>query len=421
MKSLLTPLMCVLLAAPAFAQERPDTDKRIADLERRLEAMSRELEAQKTGSAVPATPEEGRFGLGASAAKVYSVPSGLSVGGYGEFLYEGRAARLQDGTHVGAEKQADALRMVLYTGYKFSDRIVFNSEIEFEHGGYSDEHPEGEAIAEFYYLDFLINKAINVRAGQLLVPMGFVNEIHEPPAFLGARRPQVEQTIIPSTWHELGVGIHGDLTGSVTYRLYLLNGLDGSRFNAGGIADGRQDGNKAKAQSLAWTGRVEWTPTPGVLLGTSFFTGNSNQSGTGEAITTSVWDIHAEYRAGGLQLRGLYTRSSNSDGGVAALAATDPAREVGTRQWGGYLEAGYDLLKGSKQALIPYLRFERLNAQQTVVAGVVTDQSQDRTLLTAGLAYKPIPQVAVKADWTRDENRARTGRDQFSLALGYTF
>ena len=106
---------------------------------------------------------------------------------------------------------------------------------------------------------------------------------------------------------------------------------------------------------------------------------------------------------------------------MAVLALTDPAREVGTKQWGGYLEAGYDLLKGSKQALIPYVRYERIDANQSVVAGVAKDASQDRTLLTTGVAYKPIPQVALKADWTRDENRARTGRDQFSLALGYTF
>jgi hypothetical protein len=94
---------------------------------------------------------------------------------------------------------------------------------------------------------------------------------------------------------------------------------------------------------------------------------------------------------------------------------------VGTRQWGGYLEAGYDVLTGAKQALIPYIRYERLDAQQAVVAGAPKDGGQDRTLLTMGVAFKPIPQVAVKADWTRDENRARTGRDQVSLALGYTF
>ena len=421
MKSLLTPVLCSLLAASAFAQEKPDTEKRIADLERRMDAMSRELEAQKTGSAMPAAPEEGRFGMAPSASKVYGTPSGLSVGGYGEFLYESKASTLQDKTHVGTEKTADALRMVLYTGYKFSDRVVFNSEIEFEHGGFSDEHPEGEAIAEFYYLDFLLDKAINLRAGQMLVPMGFVNELHEPPAFLGARRPQVEQTIIPSTWHEIGFGIHGELAGHLIYRLYLMNGLNGARFNASGIADGRQDGNKTNAQSLAWTGRLDWTPRPGLLLGSSFYTGNSNQTGSGEAITTTVWDTHAEYRAQGFQFRALYASTTNRAAGVEALATADPARAVGTKQWGGYLEAGYDLLKGSKTALIPYVRFERLDTQQAVAQGIEKDLSQDRTLLTMGVAFKPIPQVAVKADWTRDENRAQTGRDQFSLALGYTF
>lgn len=427
MKSLLNPLMCALLAAPAFAQEKPDTDKRpsadqrIADLERRLDAMSRELESQKAGSAMPAAPEEGRFGLGPSASKVYGVTSGLSIGGYGEFLYENKAASLQDGSHVGTDKKLDALRLVLYTGYKFTDRIVFNSEIEFEHGGYSDDKPEGEVVVEFAYLDFLINKAFNVRAGQMLVPMGFINELHEPTAFLGARRPMVESTLIPATWHENGVGVHGDLPGHLTYRVYLMNGLDASGFGASGIRGGRQAGKEANAQSLAWTGRLDWTPIPGVLAGASFYTGNSNQTGVGEALTTTVWDAHAEYRAQGLQVRGLYTRSTNTARAVAALDPADPARAVGTKQWGGYLEAGYDLLRGARQALIPYVRYERLDAQQEVVEGVAVSGAQDRTLLTTGVAYKPIPQVVVKADWTRDENRANAGRNQFSLALGYTF
>lgn len=421
MKSLLSPLVFALLAGPAFSQEKPNTERRIAELERRLEAMSRELETQKTGSAMPTAPEEGRFGLGPSASKVYAAPSGLSMGGYGEFLYEGKAGSLQDGTHVGTEKKADALRLVLYTGYKFSDRIVFNAEIEFEHGGYSDDHPEGEAVVEFAYLDFLLNKAFNLRAGQMLVPMGFINELHEPTAFLGARRPAVERAILPATWHENGVGIHGDLPGHLSYRLYLMNGLDASKFSASGIRDGRQAGKEANAQSLAWTGRLDWTPTPGLLLGASFYTGNSNQSGGGEAITTTLWDAHAEYRAHGFQIRGLYARGSNGAAGLQVLDAADPAREAGTRQWGGYLEVGYDVLKGARQSLIPYLRYERLDTQQAVVAGVAKDPGKDRTLITAGLAFKPIPQVAVKADWARDENRARTGRDQFSLALGYTF
>lgn len=421
MKSLITPLALLLLALPARAQDKPTTDQRVAELEQRLDALSRELEAQRAGTAMPAAPTEGRFGLAPSASKVYAAPSGLSIGGYGEFLYQDKASTLQDGTRVGSDKSADALRLVLYTGYKFSDRIVFNSEIEFEHGGYSDERPEGEAVVEFAYLDFLLAKAFNVRAGQMLVPMGFINEIHEPPTFLGARRPLVEQRIIPTTWHENGVGIHGDLPGNLSYRLYVMNGLDGAKFSAAGIRDGRQAGKEANAQSLAWTGRLDWTPRPGLLVGGSFYTGNSNQTGSGPALQTTVVDVHTEYRAGGFQARGLYARTTASEAYLETLGLSDPARETGTRQWGGYLEAGYDLLGGGRQALVPFLRWERLATQAEVIPGVVKDPGTDQTVLTGGLNFKPIPNIAVKADYQRLTNGARTGRNQWNLALGFYF
>lgn len=435
MKSLLTPLMCALLAAPAFAQEKPDTDKRpsadqrIAELERRLDAMSKELETQKTGGAVQAAPEEGRFGLGSSASKVYTVPSGLSIGGYGEFLYQNFDTKLQDGTRVPRENSLDALRLVLYTGYKFNEHIVFNSELEFEHGGYSDESTGGEVKVEFAYLDFLLTKAFNVRAGMMLMPVGFINEMHEPPAFLGAKRPLVERRIIPSTWHENGVGIHGELVGNLTYRLYLVNGMnanpaDGGHegFTAASIKGGRQFGKEAQANSLAWTGRLDWAPIPGTTLGFSFYRGNSNPEDGAEALITSLWDVHAEYRARGLQVRGLFSRTSNSTDGVAALPATSEAFQTGTRQFGGYVEVGYDVLSGTgRQALIPFVRYERLNSQQRVVDGATLDPANDVTVKTYGLSYKPIPNVAVKADWNQIENRARTGRDQFNLGLGFYF
>ncbi len=421
MRLIVALLECALLAGSVRAQEAPKTEQRVADLERRLEALSQEVEAQKTGGALPAMGAEGRFGLGASASKVYEAPPGLSLGGYGEFLYENKGARLQDGTRIGAEKVADVLRVVLYTGYKFSDRIVFNAELEFEHGGYSDDHPAGEVVVEFAYLDFLISKAINLRVGQVLVPLGFINELHEPPAFLGARRPQVEGNLIPTTWHENGLGLHGDLGNHLSYRFYLVNGLDASKFTAAGIREGRQAGKEANAQSLAWTGRLDWIPWPGFLAGASFYSGNSNQSGGGRAIPTTLWDAHAEYRARGFQFRGLYTRAAISAAGLGDLAPANPARAVGIRQWGGYLEAGYDMISNSKLALIPYCRYERINAQERVLPGVLVEGAEEDTLETLGVAFKPIPQVVVKTDWTRDSNRARRGRDQFSIALGYTF
>ncbi len=431
MKPLFTIFALAMLAGPVQAQEapRPDTEKRVQELEHKLEILSKQMEAQATGTQ-PEAQETGRFGLGSGASKVYESKGGLSIGGYGEFLYSNVESKVQDGSHAPNQRSLDALRLILYTGYKFTDKIVFNSEVEFEHGGYSDEHKEGEAKVEFAYLDFLLNKAVNIRAGMVLLPVGFINEQHEPPAFLGSRRPLTETTIIPSTWHENGVGIHGDLPSNFSYHLYLVTGLSAlgkgvegetAGFGAEGIAGGRQAGKKADAASLAWTGRVDWSFRPGALVGASFYSGNSNQSGGGKAITTTLWEAHAEYRARGLQLRGIYSTISNSRAGVEAIPTGAQAREVGTRQFGGYLEAGYDLLRGGKQALVPFLRWERLNTQAEVASGVAADGANDQTVLTMGVNYKPIPNVAVKADYQKLENHARSGRNQFNIALGYYF
>lgn len=430
-------LALTLVAGPLFAQSAPpqapekSEAQRIQELERKVDILSQQLEAQQTGSTTPvATGGVGSYGLGSAASKVYDA-NGLSIGGYGEFLYQNFDKKLQDGTTAPKNDQFDTLRGVFYFGYHFNERIVFNSEVEFEHSGYSDEHPEGEAIIEFAYLDFLVNKAINVRAGQLLLPLGFTNEIHEPPAVLSAARPFVERSggIIPTTWHENGVGLHGDLPANLSYRLYLVEGLNAGKFNGEGISDGRQDGNKAVANRFALTGRLDWKPLPGTTAGFGFYKGASVHTDSIDTpisaitIPTTLLEGHVEYKAMGWQLRGLYARTTLGAADLGALGAADPAYQAGTRQWGGYLEAGYDALSfiGSKQALLPFVRWERLNTQAEVLAGVMADGSNDQSIVTTGLSWKPIPQIAVKGDYSWVKNAAKTGRNQLNLAIGYEF
>ncbi len=430
----LTPLALALLAGPAFTQDVP-ADQRLKDLERKVDILSKELESQKTGSVVPAVGEKGVMGLAPAASKVYTVKSGVSIGGYGEMAYENYAAELENGTYKPVNNKVDFVRQILYLGYKFNDWIVFNSEIEWEHGKTGGEQTvtksganvtdvkaknPGEVSVEFAYLDLLFTKSFNLRAGMMLVPMGLINELHEPPTFLGVKRPFTEQQIIPSTWRENGVGVHGE-AGILSYRVYLLNGLDGSKFSKSGIRGGRQNGSAAVAESLALTGRLDVAPFPGATFGVSFYNGNSAQNDNTEAITTRIVEGHAEYRYKGLQTRGLYALQTNSEAGLNAASATIKA--LGKRQFGGYLEAGFDVLSltESKHALIPFVRYERLNTQQDVVSGVVADQSLDQTLKTFGLVYKPIPQVAFKADLQKGSNGAKTGRDQFNLGVSYYF
>jgi hypothetical protein len=440
---LVVPVALALLLASVSAHAQaadagttsppPDTQAQLEELKRRVEILGQELESQRVGApatsaqAAAAQPSQ-TSGLSPAANKVY-VKEGLSIGGYGETILSIYANKLQDGTSQPTDNLADTLRAVLYVGYKFNDWLVFNSEYEFEHSGFSDEHPEGEAIVEFAYLDFLLSKWLNIRAGQVLLPIGFINELHEPPIFLGVLRPRLESEdgIIPTTWHEIGVGVHGQLPANFNYRFYVTNGLDSARFNAegnGGIASGRQDGHQAIANKLAVSARLDWHPMPGALLGGSFYVGNSAQAEGAQAVWTTLFELHAEYRAYGFQARAIYARLTNSDAGIQAYGPGVAAFSTGTLQSGGYLEAGYDvfsLLPTVKQALIPFVRYDRLNTQQAVTAGAAVDPANQRTIVTLGLNYKPIHQVVIKADFAINTNGANSGRNQFDLGLGYLF
>jgi hypothetical protein len=437
MKSLTTTLALALLANSMAAQEptKPDTEKRVADLERKLEILSKELESQKAGSAMP-DAGEGKHGLAPAASKVYGVKGGLSIGGYGEVVYENFQATLENGTYSPRPNTVDFYRQILYAGYKFSDSIVFNMELEFEHayaagsqtvtkngsGVVTDvkANRPGDVELEFAYLDFLFSPALNLRAGMVLIPMGFINEMHEPPTFLGAARPALERSLIPTTWRENGFGVHGELGQGWSYRAYLVAGLDGSKFTKAGLGGGRQQGAKSQAESWALTGRLDWSPVPGTSFGASFFSGNSQPGDNLPKLATRLIDLHAEVKWQGWQARLLVLRTHLDEAGLPASGAL---REVGTEQRGHYLEVGYNALSrsGSRQALIPYLRVERLERQAEVAAGVVKDASLSERITTFGAVYKPIPQVAVKADYNWIRNDARSGRNQFTLALGYYF
>ncbi|MDR3683630.1 MAG: hypothetical protein P4L11_07865 [Geothrix sp.] len=432
MKPFVLTCLAFLTASGLGAQtpEPPRSDHdQLQELQRKVDALSQALEqAQGAPQAAQASQAGGGEGLGVAAAKIYGVSSGVSLGGYGEFLYQNFASKLQDGTPQPQHDMFDTLRGVFYIGYRFNDWILFNSEMEFEHSGVSDEHAQGEAILEFAYLDFLIDPAFNIRAGQVLLPLGFTNEQHEPPSVLSAQRPFLEQEggIIPTTWHENGLGIHGRfLSEQFTYRVYTVTSLNAAGFGPAGITGGRQDGHQAIADRFAVTGRLDWTPLPGGTLGVGFYHGSCAYAPTGPVspltVPVSLGELHAEYKGGGWQLRGLYARTTVGASNLEALGPAAQALQVGTRQWGGYLEAGYDVLKGNRQALIPFLRWERLNLQEAVAAGVTADPANDQSIVSAGFSWKPIPQIAVKATFDRIRNGAATGWNELDLGLGYEF
>jgi hypothetical protein len=424
MKSWLPVCLLLLLAAPAAAD-------RIDDLERKVDGLTQELEALRLAPAAETTafvPTLG--GLAPAASKIYRKDHGVSIGGYGEILFERFDREREDGTAAGELPRVDMLRNVLYVGYKFDDRLLLNTEIEFEHAGVSDEREEGEAAMEFAYLEWSLSKTFGLRGGMLLVPVGLVNEWHEPPVVIGTHRPDVERFIVPTTWSANGIGAFGELMPGLEYRAYVTEGLDANGFTADeGIRDGRQSGAQAKATHPAFSGRLDYQGAAEWLVGVSGYAGNAwqdEQTGGAEiAPHIGLFDAHARLRHRGLEARALYALGTLDDSADLsdALALADPDR-LGKRFFGGYVEASYDLLTllspGSRYAIAPYARWEDFDTQDDVPNGT-ENPANHQTIVTLGLGARLHPNVIVKVDRMSRSNDAETSVSQWNIQFGYLY
>ncbi len=408
----------------SFAKHHAETEKamEIEELRRQLGVLAEEVEKLRSGeSEIEVTFDQARaLGLSPSAASTYRKSTGVSIAGYGEMVYQNFDAVNGRGDAIEKSSQLDFLRAVIYTGYRFNDKFVFNSEIELEHAN--------EASVEFAYLDYRASPHLTLRGGLLLVPMGITNEFHEPTVLLGTLRPQTERRIIPTTWRENGFGVLGS-TGMFNYRVYLINGLDAGGFSSDGLRGGRQKGSNAKASDLAFVGRLDVSPTPGVFFGGSVYTGNSGQNqfeqnGTDVKVRTVIGELHAQVQVRGFDVRGLYARATLDD--VAELNAARSLigqDSIGESLQGGYVQFGYNVLSQYTEriGLTPYYRFERLNTQDEVPPGFFGNPIRNGIFHSLGLELRPIYNIVLKSDYQWTRNEANTGLNQYNIALGYAF
>jgi len=406
----------------------------VTTLERKTNVLTEEVEKLRTELVVPEKVEyKSAYGLGPAASKVYQVGKGLSIGGYGEANYQARVndqgGHKNNGT-VNNSDNADLERLVIYTGYKFSDNMLFNSEIEFEHGstGNNGSGSTGTVSVEMAALDFFIDPLFNVRAGMLLMPMGFVNPIHEPPFFFGNNRPEVERRIIPSTWRENGLGLFGELLPGLSYTTYVVNGMNAKNFSADGIRAGRQSGGQALAEDLAYVGRLDYTPTqlPSVTLGASAYVGHSGQNQLFNNqqinVATQLYETHLQWKYHGLEFRTLGSWGHIDDAGLLSKAN---GKTIGEQNYGWYSEVGYDVLPhiftDTTHYLAPFFRYERMDTLAKVAAGYSDDLSKDLEIYQIGVNYKPIPNVVIKADYRNFKQKAGIAPDDFNLGVGFIF
>ena len=354
---------------------------------------------------------------------------GISLGSYGEAHYNApiEEGKMRNGT-------ADLHRVILFLGYRFNSKFQFFTEIEMEH--------ISELKIEQAYLNYSFNSALNVKAGVILIPMGCVNEFHEPTLFNGVERPTVDKTIIPSTWHEIGAGFHGLLKPvRLKYQLYVVNGFKGygtsaSFSGSGGLRSGRQGGGESILRTPAVAGKISFYGLKGLNLEASAYYGKSESSlydkvdrsdaaaiahADSSSVTIMMAGVNFTYNLKGLQILGVgnYTVLGNT-GAYNEFGGANLGREL----FGYYGEVAYTfkLKKSGFPSLTPFVRYEHYNTHHRVNEVVSKNKAYNREVLTTGLGFQITPGTIIKADyqWLKSEAVVKpTG--MFNLGIGYWF
>jgi hypothetical protein len=398
----------------AIGTQAATLEDRVKALEEQNTVLTEEVLASQSGGFTLVDTEKSFNGLGPAASKVYFAKSPLSIGGYGEMYYA---------KPEGKDDFADVYRFITYFGYKFNDWIVLNTEIEFEHGANAEDG--GEVVIEFMYLDFLLSPEANLRVGHVLAPMGLINLRHEPTLFNTVQRPEVENKLIPSTWHENGALVYGRFEDvGIEYTAGVINALNVNsdktkEANNGWIRSGRQGASKQASFDPAFVGRVDYTGVNGLMVGASLYYGDGSNLKDDAAndvsgLTTTMFDIHATYDNGAFSAYGLYTQTSLD--GAEKLSTS--AVESGS---GYYLNASYDLgdVIGMEYKLPVFAQYENYNPVESTVDGLNEDKYQTE-IVTIGLNFFPVDQAMIKADYAM---KTVNGKDDnvFSVGIGFIF
>ncbi len=415
------PALCTALAAgPALAARTPTVEELWAV----IQAQQKEIQALKarlaeTDQKVEATAEMLEQGSPASHAEASGAPvraaheaegghqpfhhgrSGrTTVGGYGEMHY----ARLDGEGGAADKREMDFHRFILFLNHEFDERTRFASELEVEHA-FVEPDDGGEVALEYAYIERDLRDDLSLRAGMMLVPVGIINETHEPPTFYGVERPEVEKYVLPTTWREGGVQFVWRPRPGWQADLMLHSGFQTSAAKSYAVRAGRKSVGEAPANDLAFTARVRWTGMPGVELAAAYQRQSDVTQGTdANAGAANLWTAHAIVQKGAAGLRALYARWDLDGSGPASVGA-----DV---QRGWYVEPSWRF-NGELGAFARYSRWDNQ-------AGSAATASEKRQW-NLGLNWWPHPDVVFKLDWQIEDNADGKNQDGLNLGVGYMF
>jgi len=320
-----------------------------------------------------------------------------TIGGYGELHHN----RLEGHGGASDTDKMDFHRFVLFFNHQYSDKLRLITELELEHSLAGDGKP-GEVELEQAYVEYDINDKVSASVGLFLIPVGILNETHEPDTFYGVERNPVEKNIIPTTWWAGGVMGSFQLADGLQLRVAAHEGLEASTSFK--IRDGRQKTANAIAEDYAYTANIKYTAIPGVTLGgtVNYQADFAQQTGLAVEEATLV-EGHAIIEMGSFGLRALYADWSVTGAGPEANGRDS--------QVGGYIEPSY-----------------KVNEKFGVFARYSTYDNEDgnstatrKTQSDVGFNYYLDPQVVLKADYMSQSNDSGSEQKGVNVGFGYSF
>lgn len=368
--------------------------------ELRLQVEQNQEKTDETDAKVEAVAE-----VVDSSTPQVAQASKTTIGGYGELHYN----NLNANDPARDLERIDLHRFVLFFGHEFNDRTRFYSEVEIEHALVADSGGDtpGEVEIEQAFIEFDLRQDLYARAGVFLIPVGILNETHEPDTFYGVERNDIESIIVPGTWWEAGAALNGRWGSGWNWDVAFTSGLNmpTTGSNAFRVRSGRQKVAEAVASDGAITGRLRYLGIPGLqaALTVQYQFDPSQVSNDGLDDGTLI-EAHIDYQRNGFGMRALYARWDFS-----GYAVEEAGADV---QTGWYVEPSYRL----NESVGFYARYEDVDAARN------RDQFSQWEV---GLNWWPAKNVVIKFDYRdRSHNlKSQDGRDftGFDLGLGYSF
>lgn len=370
----------------------------------------------------------------------------LSVGGYGEVamsrnFYSDHVSRYSladEHKNDPSHGRFDIPHAVIYLGYDFGKGWTMGTEIEFEHGGvgmaYEKEDEEGgeweqevekggEVELEQFWIQKSFGRWANIKAGHIVVPVGLNNAYHEPLNFFTVYRPEGENTVLPSTWHQTGISFWGKTKGW-RYELQFLAGLNSDNFtNTGWINKGPGTPTEGEIATKYGTAlRIDNYCIKGLRIGLSGYYGHAignsypnNKDGAESKYkgVVAIGAIDFTYNNYNWIVRGQADYGYLSDAKqlkyftnrLNGLSPFHHSAFVSKNAFAYGIEAGYNIfsqiekLRQDNQKLYLFSRYEHYNPYASKTKNTSYDYTNVQRM-AVGINYYPVKQIVVKAEYS---------------------